>query len=117
MRYVGMQTQIQRNNQLSLLLLLLFPLIILATVWVFLALVDLAGVSYYDELGKPVHELNVQVVNDYFLGALPWIIGGVLLWFAIAFFTNTAMIRQATGARRCRERRIRASITSLKTSV
>ena len=99
MRYVGMQTQIQRNNQLSLLLLLLFPLIILATVWGFLALVDLAGVSYYDELGEPVHELNVQVVNDYFLGALPWIIGGVLLWFAIAFFTNTAMIRQATGAR------------------
>ena len=77
MRYVGMQTQIQRNNQLSLLLLLLFPLIILATVWAFLALVDLAGVSYYDELGEPVHELNVQVVNDYFLGALPWIIGGV----------------------------------------
>ena len=99
MRYVGMQTQIQRNNQLSLLLLLLFPLIILATVWAFLALVDLAGVSYYDELGEPVHELNVQVVNDYFLGALPWIIGGVLLWFSIAFFTNTAMIRQATGAR------------------
>ena len=94
-----MQTQIQRNNQLSLLLLLLFPLIILATVWAFLALVDLAGVSYYDELGEPVHELNVQVVNDYFLGALPWIIGGVLLWFSIAFFTNTAMIRQATGAR------------------
>ena len=94
-----MQTQIQRNNQLSLLLLLLFPLIILATVWAFLALVDLAGVSYYDELGEPVHELNVQIVNDYFLGALPWIIGGVLLWFAIAFFTNTAMIRQATGAR------------------
>ena len=99
MRYVGMQTQIQRNNQLSLLLLLLFPLIILATVWAFLALVDLAGVSYYDELGEPVHELNVQVVNNYFLGALPWIIGGVLLWFSIAFFTNTAMIRQATGAR------------------
>ncbi len=99
MRYVGMQTQIQRNNQLSLLLLLLFPLIILATVWAFLALVDLAGVSYYDELGEPVHELNVQVVNNYFLGALPWIIGGVLLWFVIAFFTNTAMIRQATGAR------------------
>ena len=94
-----MQTQIQRNNQLSLLLLLLFPLIILATVWAFLALVDLAGVSYYDELGEPVHELNVQVVNNYFLGALPWIIGGVLLWFVIAFFTNTAMIRQATGAR------------------
>lgn len=99
MRYVGMQTQIQRNNQLSLLLLLLFPLIILATVWAFLALVDLADVSYYNEFGEPVHELNVQVVNAHFLGAFPWVIGGVLLWFIIAFFTNTTMIRQATGAR------------------
>lgn len=99
MRYVGMQTQIQRNNQLCLLLLLLFPLIILATVWAFLALVDLADVSYYNEFGEPVHELNVQVVNAHFLGAFPWVIGGVLLWFVIAFFTNTAMIRQATGAR------------------
>ncbi len=99
MRYVGMQTQIQRNNQLSLLLLLLFPLIILATVWAFLALVDLADVSYYNEFGEPVHELNVQVVNAHFLDAFPWVIGGVLLWFVIAFFTNTTMIRQATGAR------------------
>ena len=73
-----MQTQIQHNNQLSLLLLLLFPLIILATVWAFLALVDLADVSYYNEFGEPVHELNVQVVNAHFLGAFPWVIGGVL---------------------------------------
>ena len=41
----------------------------------------------------------MQVVNSYFLTAIPWVIGGVLLWFIIAFFTNTAMIRQATGAR------------------
>ena len=83
MRYVGMQTQIQRNNQLSLLLLLLFPLIILATVWAFLALVDLADVSYYNEFGEPVHELNVQVVNAHFLDAFPWVIGGVLLWLSL----------------------------------
>lgn len=99
MKYVGMQTQIQRNNQLSLLLLLLFPVIILATVWAFLALIDFAGVSYYNEYGEAVHKLDVQVVNSYFLTAIPWVIGGVLLWFIIAFFTNTAMIRQATGAR------------------
>ncbi|MGP1480618.1 MAG: M48 family metallopeptidase [Hoylesella enoeca] len=99
MKYVGMQTQIQRNNQFSLLLLLLFPVIILATVWAFLALIDFAGVSYYNEYGEAVHKLDVQVVNSYFLTAIPWVIGGVLLWFIIAFFTNTAMIRQATGAR------------------
>ena len=35
-----MMTQIRRNNLRSVLLLLSFPLIILATVWVFLAIVQ-----------------------------------------------------------------------------
>ena len=39
MQYVGMMTQIRRNNLRSVLLLLSFPLIILATVWVFLAII------------------------------------------------------------------------------
>ena len=30
---------------------------------------------------------------------LPWVVGIVGVWFAIAYFTNTAMIRRATGAR------------------
>ena len=38
MRYVGMLTQIKRNNMMSIVLLIMFPVIILATVWVFLAL-------------------------------------------------------------------------------
>ena len=40
MRYVGMHTQIRRNNMLTTMLLLLFPVIILGMVWVFLALVN-----------------------------------------------------------------------------
>ena len=30
---------------------------------------------------------------------MPWVIGGVALWFAIAYFTNTSMISHATGSR------------------
>lgn len=99
MRYVGMLTQIRRNNIKSVLLLLAFPLIILLTVWVFLALVNYLGNGYYDAEGNIVHELNTDTVNYYFLSALPWVVGGVGLWFIIAYFSNTSMIRNAVKAR------------------
>ena len=71
MQYVGMMTQIRRNNMRSVLLLLAFPLIILATVWVFLALVNYLGNGYYDAYGNVVHQLDEATVNAYFLSVLP----------------------------------------------
>lgn len=99
MKYVGMQTQIRRNNRLSVLLLLSFPAILLGTVWVFLALVNYFGTYYYDEYGRMVNVFEADVVNGYFLSTVPWVVGGVGIWFAIAYFGNTSMIKQATGAR------------------
>src|SRR5574344_343816 len=99
MEYVGMQTQISRNNRLSLLLLLMFPLIILGMIWVFLALLNYFGTSYYDQYGNMINTLDVDTVNYYFITTIPWVIGGVGLWFLIAYFSNTSMVRAATGAR------------------
>lgn len=99
MKYVGMYTQVRRNNMLSMVLLLMFPLIILGTIWVFLALVNYFGTYYYDAHGNMVNVFNADIVNGYFLQTVPWVIGGVGLWFLIAYFANTSMIRQATGAR------------------
>ena len=99
MQYVGMMTQIRRNNMRSVLLLLAFPLIILATVWVFLALVNYLGNGYYDVYGNVVHQLDEATVNAYFLSVLPWVVGIVGVWFAVAYFSNAAMVRHATGAR------------------
>lgn len=99
MRYVGMHTQIRRNNMLTTILLLLFPVIILGMVWVFLALVNYLGHGYYDQYGNIVRHLDSATVNYYFVNALPWVVGGVAIWFAIAYFSNTAMVRAATGAR------------------
>ncbi len=99
MKYVGMQTQIRRNNRLSVLLLLLFPAIILGTVWVFLALVNYFGTYYYDAQGRMVNVFEADVVNGYFLSTVPWVVAGVGVWFIIAYFGNASMIRQATGAR------------------
>ncbi len=99
MKYVGMQTQIRRNNLYSVLLLIAFPCILLATVWVFLALVNYFGGGYYDQYGNVVHYLDWETVNYYFLSALPWVVGGVGIWFCIAYFANSAMVKSAVGAR------------------
>lgn len=99
MRYVGMQTQISRNNTLSVLLLLAFPCILLGMVWVFLAV--LCSLGYGSALSPYGMEagFDASLVNYYFLNALPWVVGGVTLWFVIAYFSNASMIRHATGAR------------------
>lgn len=99
MRYVGMHTQIMRNNRLTIMLLILFPVIILGMVWVFLALVNYFGNGYYDQYGNVVHQLDAETVNYYFMNTIPWVIVGVGIWFTIAYFANTAMVRAATGAR------------------
>ena len=99
MQYVGIQTQIRRNNIKSMILLFMFPVIVLATVWVFLAIVNYFENGYYDENGNMVNQLNVDTVNYYFFNALPWVVGGVGLWFAIAYFSNSSMISHSVGSR------------------
>lgn len=99
MQYVGMQTQIRRNNMMSVLLLLLFPTIILGMVWVFLALVNYFGNGYYDQYGNVVHQMNAATVNYYFLTTIPWVVLGVGIWFAIAYFANSSMVRHAVNSR------------------
>lgn len=99
MKYVGIQTQIQRNNLYTVLLLLLFPAILLGMVWVFLALISYFGTYYYDEYGNMVNVFDAATVNEYFLHAAPWVIGGVAVWFLIAYCFNSSMVKHATGAR------------------
>ena len=79
MKYVGIQSQISSNNTKSMLLLVSFPIILLGMTWVFLATINYFSTGYYDQAG-------------------PFIVGGVAIWFAIAYFSNTKMIQHATGA-------------------
>ena len=99
MRYVGLQTQITRNNQLSILLLIAFPCILLAMLWVFLAAMNYFGNGTYDQYGDVQHFMEPEVVNMSFTQAAPWLVGGVGVWFTIAYFGNTSMVKHATGAR------------------
>lgn len=99
MKYVGIQTQQNRNNMMSIFLLVMFPVILLGMVWVFLALMAYFNGGYNDQYGNYVTSVNFDAVNQYFLSSLPWVVGGVCVWFLIAYFSNTAMVRAATGAR------------------
>ncbi|MBR1503098.1 MAG: M48 family metallopeptidase [Prevotella sp.] len=98
MRYVGIQSQISSNNMKSTLLLIAFPIILLGMTWVFLAAINYFSTGYYDEAGYFVNQLDSDSVNWTFTKIAPFIIGGVAIWFAIAYFSNTKMIQHATGA-------------------
>ncbi|MDO4980851.1 MAG: M48 family metallopeptidase [Prevotellaceae bacterium] len=99
MRYVGMQTQIQRNNRMSVLLLLLFPIIILGTVYMFFFILNALGGGYYDATGEWISEFNVEEVNQEFLTVIPWVVIIVGVWFLIAYKCNTWIINHAVGSR------------------
>ena len=81
----------------SLLLLLLFPCILLGVVYVFLVIVNMLGIS--DPAYGETSEVNWAYVNYEMMHVLPWVVGIVGLWFLIAYFMNTSMVRRATGAR------------------
>lgn len=82
-----------------MLLLLGFPTILLVMVWVFLFVIHSIEGSYYDAYGNVSYGVSLDQVTHEFLLTLPWVVGGVGIWFAIAYFSNASMIRHATGAR------------------
>ncbi len=94
MQYVGIQTQKSRNNARSVLLLVLFPVLVLALTLAFFFIL------FYVGMGGSEYDYSAgEVVWTSFLGGVPWVLGAVALWFLIAYFSNTAIIRRATGAR------------------
>lgn len=100
-----MQTQISRNNTMSVILLIAFPMILLAMVWAFIAALNYLGNTDYNAYGEPVHWMDKETVNYAFIQAMPWVVGGVGLWFLIAYFANSSMVKAATGARTLERRK------------
>lgn len=99
MKYVGIATQQRRNNILSAMLLVLFPVILLGIVWLFFAILGFFESGQTDYYGNTVYVPNWNTINSYYIGAIPWVILFVVVWFVIAYLSNSAMIRHATGAR------------------
>ena len=93
MEYVGIQTQKSRNNFCTGLLLFLFPCLVAALVLAFCFL--MTGMSSYE-----YEDISVSQAALYmFAGTIPYVAGVIILWFVIAYFTNAAIIRDATGSK------------------
>jgi len=86
MEYVGLLTQIRRNNMRSIVLLVLFPLTLIGLVYLGFHLINLFS-------QEPA---TSDAVNNNVIHFIPFILAGVLLWFAIAWFSHTSMIQKAT---------------------
>jgi len=93
MQYVGLHKQQTRNNFRSALLLCLFPCLVVVLTMLFCVLLVLF--TEEDHYNTDVWEASLLMMQY----VLPFILAGVVIWFVIAYFTNTAIIRSATGAR------------------
>ena len=92
MKYVGLQSQINKNNYKSIALLIAFPLLLLGLVWLFFFI----SIYYVADEGAV---LPISVTNNSFLTTIPFVLIGVTIWFLIAWFSHSSMIRKATGAK------------------
>jgi heat shock protein HtpX len=87
MEYIGLAAQQRRNNRLSVMLMLAFPLLILVLVYVFLIFAGYDSYSGFEE------------VNIMFVGVAPFVVLVVGIWFLIAYKMHTRIIMNAAGAR------------------
>lgn len=93
MQYVGIHTQQSRNNLRSGLLLFLFPCLVAVLTYLFCFLMVMVAINNSNQ------EYNKSAMtNEMFINLIPYIIGGVLIWFIIAYFANASIIKSATGA-------------------
>lgn len=118
MKYVGMQTQIWRNNRNTVILLLLYPAIIIAMLWTFIYVADYFGVfcSFTPDavirtrpsivtVGEVCREKTLSYGSNWpvvwfcFFKALPATVVIVATWFVFAYSCNTSLIRQVTHAK------------------
>jgi len=88
MTYVGIQTQIRRNNFNSILLMIAFPVVLLGMVYAFLFFTQ-----------QQMEMEGVDGVNEAFAGVVPFVIIATSIWFMIAWMMHNSLIRMATGAR------------------
>lgn len=95
---VGLQTHIWNNNLRSLLLLAIYPLLLIGLAWLIAALFGFSmGTSMNGSAGAydPAKSWDQAqfFANRFIVAYWPLIITVVAVWFIIAFFLHTRMIR------------------------
>lgn len=102
MKYVGIQTQIWRNNRNSVILLCMFPVILLGMVFLAIMTLDFIGWFCWDGVcppGPKAATFHWDIIWHYFKDAMPFTLTMTGIWFIIAYCTNTSIIRHITRAK------------------
>jgi len=86
MKYTGIYEQQRSNNFKSIFLLFMFPVLLIGLVYLFFLIIS----SQDTDIGTTAGAATLQ--------ALPYVIIAVTVWFFIAYFINTLMIKRATNA-------------------
>jgi len=92
MKYVGLQSQIWKNNINSFLLLLLFPSLLLTLLWVFFYIT-------YNIENTTNLSINLDLINNQFISTIPFILISVSIWFLIAWISHSSIIKKATSSK------------------
>ncbi|MCL2028272.1 MAG: M48 family metallopeptidase [Bacteroidales bacterium] len=93
MAYVGIQTQQRRNNMRSMILLLLFPALVLVLAYVAYLFI------YAGNLDTGSNFFDPYLLQYFSVNVAPYVILLVGIWFLIAYWANTAIIKNAVGSR------------------
>jgi heat shock protein HtpX len=89
MKYVGIQSQIWKNNLNSVLMMIVFPVLLLGMVYLFLLFA----------VDKEYQQLHGQTPTTIFLQMAPFLILATGIWFLVAWQFHSAIIRTVTGSR------------------
>jgi heat shock protein HtpX len=93
---VGLQTYIWNNNLKSVLLLLGFPLLLVAMVYA----LELMLMAWGALPSGYTMQDNFALAGQMLVGYAPLAIGVAVVWFAIAYFSYQGIIDLSTGARK-----------------
>jgi len=88
----GLQTHIWNNNAKSMALLALYPILIVGIMW--LCSLVVTGISHGGTPSSSATSQSVTMANGLIYAYWPLIIAGVVIWFTIAWFFHTKMIRK-----------------------
>src|SRR4051812_1261703 len=91
MQFIGLTEQISRNNRNSVLLLISFPLLLLAMMY---------AIIYFTFNHEEYNGYSkLDFVNGIFSHAVPFVLIIVGIWILIAWIGHTTFIRVATGSK------------------
>ena len=89
MKYVGLQQQIDSNNKKSILLVIAFPLLVIAMT---------IAIIFFFNFSPEGEPPSLNQLFELALPVLPTVLAVVAVWFLIAYFSHSAMINGAAGS-------------------